>query len=254
MNDLSHWKERSSLLIEGLSILHPDIIALQEVNISAKIAHWLAERLQFEHVYLSPKMHLEKKIEALAILSRFQFIQTETFDLRAQGRVAQRIIVQPKDMPVNLVNVHLFWQPGESSARNRQIDLLLDWLAPFSQTIPCIVCGDFNSMPETTAIQRMSRDYTSAYKAVHGSEPEYTCPTPLPRSFRVKLRTMLGFFFLLRPKHARPRWRGTLDYIFLNQAVKVVDCQIVLNHPDQLNLRIYPSDHFGLCANVEFPS
>jgi len=242
------------MLIEGLSILHPDIIALQEVNIPEKIAHWLAEKLEFEHMYLSPKMHLEKKIEALTFLSHFPFIKTETYDLQAQGRVAQRVVIQPKDIPVMLVNVHLYWQPGESPARNRQVDLLLDWLASFSQTMPCIVCGDFNSTPETTAIQHMLQHYTSAYKAVHGTEPEYTCPTPLPRSLRVKLRTMLGFFFLLRPQHARPKWRGTLDYIFVNRNIRVLDCQVVLNNPDQSNPRIYPSDHFGLQANVEFPS
>jgi len=254
LNDLSHWKERSPLLIEGLSNLNPDIIALQEVNIPEKIAHWLAEMLEFEHVYLSPKMHLEKKLEALAILSRFPFKKTETYDLQAQGRVAQRVVIQPEDLPVILVNVHLYWQPGESPARNRQVDLLLDWLATYNQKMFCIVCGDFNGTPETTAIHNMRQNYTSAYNAVHGKEPDYTCPTPLPRSWRVKLRTMLGFFFLLRPQHARPKWRGTLDYIFVNRDVRILDCQVVLNNPDRSNPRIYPSDHFGLQANVEFPS
>ena len=55
--------------------------------------------------------------------------------------------------------------------------------------MPIVAVGDFNGMPETPAIALMRERFTSAYAAIHGQEPEYTCPTPLKkhRSWQYKL-------------------------------------------------------------------
>src|SRR6478672_10854527 len=43
-------------------------------------------------------------------------------------------------------------------------------------------------------------------------------------------------------------WRGTLDYIFINRAVQVQNCQLILNQPAPNSRTLYPSDHFGMMA------
>lgn len=251
LSDLSRWKERRSLLIQGLAAIEPDLIAVQEVRLPQNPAGWLAEQLGFKHLYLSPKAGIESSREAIAILSRYPFECQESLDLGGQGRVAQYVQVMVDDRPLLLANGHFYWQPGESRARLRQVESLLNWLKDFPSHPPSVICGDFNSTPETPSIQRMRQLFNSAYASVHGDEPAYTCPTPLPRSRRSQLRTLLGFFLLIRPKYLDLTWRGTLDYIFVDPRLKVLDCQIVLDQPEPDNPKIYPSDHFGLYAKIE---
>ena len=77
----------------------------------------------------------------------------------------------------------------------------------------------------------MRQHYTSAYAAHNGREPPYTCPTPLSAEWQ------------------KP-WRGTLDYLFVNRYLRVLDCRLILDQPSLDNPKIYPSDHFGIVALV----
>lgn len=248
--DLSHWNARRDLLVDGLSALNPDLVALQEVQLPHNPASWLAEKLGMPHLYLSPKTGFEATREGIAILSRHPFTDQATLDLQGQQRVAHYVQLVLAGQPLVVANTHLYWQPGNSAARLKQVGLILRWLSNFNEKIPVVICGDFNGTPESTAIEMMRQHYRSAYQVVHQREPEYTCPTSLPRSTWSNLRTLLGFFLLLRPQHMKSDWHGTLDYIFVNQHLQVNDCRIVLDKPSPANAHIYPSDHFGIYANL----
>ena len=254
LSDLSRWKARREWLLQGLSELEPDVVALQEVSLPLNNAAWLAERLGFPHIYLSSKTSFEENREAIATISRLPFENQATLELGGQQRVAQYVQVRIGTAPLVIANGHFYWQPGNSAPRLKQVGRLIQWLKAIPGNPPCVVCGDFNGTPETTAIEMMRQHYTSAYAAVHGSEPEYTCPTPLPRSFWSQLRTVLGFFVLIRPKYFDLNWKGTLDYIFVDRSLNVADCQLVLNRPAPNNPRIYPSDHLGILTTLEFTS
>ena len=255
--DLSRWQQRRALLAKQLAALQPDLVALQEVNIPEENASWLAEQLTQlipgarYAVSLCPKTGPESRVEAIAVLSRLPVEKEDWLDLGSQNRVAQLVRFQSGGNSVGLVNCHLFWQPGESGERTRQVQRIQQWLEDRPSQMPLLICGDFNATPETRAIAELQAHYNSAYALAHGQEPEYTCPTPLPRSWKAGLRTLLGFFLYLRPGHLNPNWRGTLDYIFLNPRLRVLDCQVVLNQPAQQDPRLYPSDHFGLSATLE---
>lgn len=85
-------------------------------------------------------------------------------------------------------------------------------------------------------------------------EPDYTCPTPLRRIGRPRFREVyrgIGKYLLnLKANHAIGPWRGTLDYIFVNEHVRVMDCAVVLNDPAPHDPTLYPSDHCGLAATL----
>lgn len=251
LTDLSRWEERRTLLVQGLERLEPDLVAVQEVHLPENNAKWLADQLSFPNSYLSPKSGFERDNEGIAILSRLPVDAVETLDLKSQNRVAQYVRTTVGDQALLLANGHFYWQPGESNARRRQVGLLIDWLNNVPGEPLTVVCGDFNGTPETKSIQFMREHFISAYAAIHGREPEYTCPTPLPRSPWSQLRTLLGFFVFIRPKHLNLKWRGTLDYIFVDPRVKILDSRLVLNQPDPDNPKLYPSDHFGLYAEIE---
>lgn len=251
LTDLSRWHERRSLLTQGLADLSPDLIALQEVRLPFNPAGWLADQLGYTHRLISPKSGWSASHEALALISRLPLEETQVLDLGGQDRIAQHASLKIGAHTIAIANCHLYWQPGESPARLRQVERMLDWLQNLPGAPPCVVCGDFNATPKTQAIHRMRQQLRSAHVAVHGVEPEYTCPTPLQRSPWAIARTMLGFFLLIRPRHLNLRWRGVLDYIFVDPRFRVLDCRVVLDRPSSENPRIYPSDHFGLYAEIE---
>ena len=254
LNDLSRWEQRRTLLVSGLAALSPDLIALQEVHLPQNPAHWLAEKLGYPHLVVSPKLGRSKNFEALAIISRLPLEGVGILDLEGQDRIAQCVHLNLGDSSFYLANCHLFWQPGESANRLRQVERLQNWLSGLPGEPPGIVCGDFNETPENSAIRLMRHNYLSAYSAIHGREPEYTCPTPLPRAFWSVTRTFLGFFLLIRPQYIKLHWRGTLDYIFVDPRLEVTQSRVVLDQPSPENPRIYPSDHFGLFAEIEIPT
>ena len=260
LNDLSYWNKRRHLIADQLVEINPDLIALQEVTIkgNSSNAHWLASELNQQkdddenlyNIYLCPKTGVKKEEEGIAVLCRFPVKRHEILDLLTQNRVAQLLEFRIDSEILMLVNGHFFWAPGESDERNAQIELLLDWLDTQPAGIPVIVVGDFNAEPESKSILTMRKYFDSAYRVIHGEEPEFTCPTPLPKSKRAKIRSLVNWAFRA---HARPDliWKGTLDYIFVDPRLHTTNCEVVLNQPDPENSMIYPSDHFGLVAHLD---
>jgi endonuclease/exonuclease/phosphatase family metal-dependent hydrolase len=254
LNDRSRWAERRTLLSRGLVALSPDLIALQEVTdpTGRSTAHWLAEELGGYSAHLCPKAGLGRTREGVAVLSRLPVERHETLNLRGQQRTAQRVRVQVSGRPVLLVNCHLYWPPGIHAARVRQVQRLLAWVASTEPVAASVVCGDFNATPGSPAVALMSRSFTSAHQAVHGREPEYTCPTPLAVGGRVRAAATRGLLRLFS-NHPGAGWRGTLDYIFVSPAVRVADCVIFLDRPSPDDPALYASDHLGLAASLEIP-
>jgi len=265
LNDLSRWDERKNLIAQGVNGLQPDLITLQEVKLPLNTAQWLADQLnQSGHrdrpytVHLCPKSGKAKDHEGIAVLSRLPVDGEAHLDLQRQGRVAQYVRIKINDRRLIFANTHLYWEPGESKERLKQVERLLEWL----RTTPAdtvIVCGDFNSEPHHSATKRMRKHFSSAYQAFHGKEPDYTCPTPLTNRqdgmeqlARAAWSISWRFAAVLkgRTKNASRNWRGTLDYIFVNNGIKVKSCDVVLNQPALQDATLYPSDHFGLVAEL----
>ncbi|HIE57075.1 MAG TPA: endonuclease/exonuclease/phosphatase family protein [Anaerolineales bacterium] len=261
LNDLSLWPVRGPLLVEQLAALSPDLIAMQEVSLQGESsnAHWVAEQLNQRNekpdkippyqVALCPKTGRYATKEGLAVLSRLPVRAHEQLDLLTQNRVAQIVRFRFGSDDLLLVNLHLFWQPGISPERQKQVELLLDFLDTQPVELPVLICGDFNGMPGTPSIERMREYFDSAYNVIHKQEPDYTAPTPLLSSSKTRLRKTIAWAMGRRPK-PDPTWRGTLDYIFVDPRLHTEACEIVLNHPADDNPQIYPSDHFGLFAEI----
>jgi endonuclease/exonuclease/phosphatase family metal-dependent hydrolase len=248
LNDLTRWAERRVLLARGLADLSLDVIALQEVTdpLGHSTAHWLAGELGGYSVHVCPKAGWGRSREGVALLSRLPVESHETLDLGSQQRTAQLVRVRSGGRPV-VANTHLYWPPAAHPTRVRQVERLLDWLAAAEPDTPVVVCGDFNATPGSRAIDLMKRSFASAHEAVHGHEPEYTCPTPLAGGSRVRGAVTRGLqrLFTNRPGAG---WCGTLDYIFVSPSIRVVSCGIILDCPSPDDPTLYASDHLGLAA------
>lgn len=252
LNDLyssTRWEERRGLLAAGLAQLAPDVIALQEVRLPENTAQWLAAQLGGYSVHLAPKTGRLGRHEGVALLSRRPVTGQAVLDLGSQARVAHALDLDVDGLPTTLVNGHFFWWTGHHPARVRQVERLLAWLQPALAERPVVVCGDFNSTPDTPAIALMQRHFVSAHAAAHGREPDYTAPAPLRRPEHRLKRLIVQTMSLFANRTGRP-WRGTLDYIFANRRTRVLDCRVVLDQPAAHDPGLYPSDHFGLAAEL----
>lgn len=262
LNDLSLWEQRSKLLVDQLAKLDADLIAMQEVRLKGESsnAHWLCEMLNQcrenpeksapYQVSLCQRTGMLTNKEGIAVLSRLPIKRDLSLDLLTQNRVAHVIGFRVDGSDLILVNGHFFWQPGVSDGRQRQIELLLDFLDTQPVDQPVVVCGDFNGIPGSPAIERMRQYFDSAHNIVNKHDPEYTCPTPLPKSKRVQIRNIIMWLFRMRP-NPYSNWRGTLDYIFVDPRLQTLECKVVLNIPASENPTIFPSDHFGLWAKIK---
>lgn len=250
LNDLRWWQQRRNLLVDGIAEWQPDLVALQEVSLPLDNAAWLADKLGFEYRYLSTKTPPKDHKEAIVILSRFPIQHQQTLDLETQNRVAQLIRIELDGKSLVLVNGHFyFFWPGIPPERLAQIELLQSWLFDISSKMAVLVCGDFNAVPDSPSMQRMYKHYQSAFAAYHGHEPEYTVPTPLMRMS--KIETMKYYLRnSITNRNFKP-WKGTLDYIFTNDKIEVIKCEVVLDQPAADNRHLFPSDHFGLAAELE---
>ena len=251
--EMEKWAQRRELLVEGLAAQQADLIGLQEVKLPEDNSAWLAQQLNMPYVQLVPYQVKDDQgfpFYGGAILSRYPFTQQDTLDLQTQGRVAQYVQVEVDGQPLVFCNGHYYWYPGPSPERVKQVQLLLDWLGKLPPDMPIVAVGDFNGMPETPAIALMRERFTSAYAAYHGQEPEYTCPTPLKK--RRSLQRRVVKYLVNAWVHRRLRaWRGTLDYVFINQHLRVQNCQLILTEPAPNDRTLYPSDHFGIAAELE---
>ncbi|NJO41334.1 MAG: endonuclease/exonuclease/phosphatase family protein [Cyanobacteria bacterium CRU_2_1] len=251
--DMDVWTQRRELLVEGLAAEAADVIGVQEVNLQHETGAWLAEQLGMPYVYQVPFQQQPYNLGlayGIAILSRYPFTQQAQLDLQSQGRFAQYVQIEIDHRSLVFCNGHYFWKPGSTPDRIKQLQHLNEWLSELPTQTPIIAVGDFNATPDTPEIALMRERFISAYATHHGQEPDYTCPTPLSK--RKSLWKSIALKLLnLWVNHTLKRWRGTLDYIFISPSFMVRDCRLILTEPAPNNKQIYPSDHFGIVANLE---
>lgn len=251
--NLREWDARGELLVAGLGPLDLDVLAVQEVNPEGRTAHWLAERLGLPHVYYTQFREgvsvLGVKAYGIAILSRTSFLNVGELYLPGQGRAAQWGEIRTGDGPLTICNGHYFWYPGASKERQVQFDAVEGWLARERAGQPVVMVGDFNAEPHTPEMQGLFARWGSAHVLAQGREPAYTCPTPLAyRGWRQGL--VVRAINLVANRTVKP-WRGTLDYVLVNAGVGVRDCRVILDAPHPADATLFPSDHFGVYAEVE---
>lgn len=241
-HDADRWVERFPLVVEALREQDADIIGFQEVAIPIRQAHLIADALHTEtgirpySVYVQPKWG-EHSHEGVALLTRLPVVEVDAIDLPEGGRVAQRLRVIDQGHALNIVNTHLHHQPEDDEhVRLPQMQAILAWIAALTDTHPnepWVIVGDFNAQPHTATIQAAVKTFTSAYRAVHGADP-LTFPTPL-----------------VKDSDSYPRI--AIDYIFVDPAaLTAASVGLIGTSPAVHDPSLYPSDHFGIAAELSF--
>lgn len=236
-HNANRWDERLPLVAQLLNAESPDIIALQEVWLPIQQAHLIASHLDNHYtIYIASKSGDEQGREGIALLSRHPVRQREMLHLPEGNRVAQRFVVQINGRDVVIANTHLHHRPmHDETIRLPQMRVLIDWLRPFD--LPVILTGDMNALPDSDTIQYAKISLKSAFETKHGSEPDTTFPTPLTAAdYPAGLKI-------------------TLDYIlYTSQTLHIKSARLTAHRPAAGDAKLYPSDHYGLIADVELQS
>ncbi len=242
---------RLKTLQEQLARLDADIILCQECFMckdkNADTINQLGAHLGMHMDYVpgrSTKRLFNREWVAsesgLGILSKYPIVHSETFNLPlAAGDLTRQIqqvqILLNDGQVIFVTNTHLTHISSKQNYRMAQAKYLADNINKVGGDYLHIIGGDFNAVPSSAEI--------TVLKQVAGVVDCFTLANPHSR--RVSLVDAFE--------------RGEMvcvDYIFA-KAVSLKDGKIsveracvVLNEKDETS-NIYPSDHFGICAQFK---
>jgi endonuclease/exonuclease/phosphatase family metal-dependent hydrolase len=243
-NRQDRWLSRRKLVVAELLDTKPDLVSLQEVYLPIGQARWLRNQINSRTSgHSSGPYHLVQKrrqnfirgyFEGIAILSKLPVLAHDSIDLGYGGRIALRVNVElPSRQTLDFVAVHFHHKAEDREARLEQAMRLTGWLQDQNPAPIQIIAGDFNETPDGPAIQHLKSSYRSAFVEARGYDPVATFPTAL-----VSLSN---------------DWSGCLDYIFVsNSAGRITDAKIFCRKPAPEDPKLYPSDHVGLLANLQY--
>lgn len=236
--DHKRWDERRKLIVVELGRLKPDIFCMNEICIPRQTGRWLqAEGKQATgHEYSlvqQSRPGAKSEVDGEGILTRFAIVETANLDYRAGDAVAQVVRIKVEGRLVDVYVTHLYRSTGEDSLRLTQVQRLLDWVDSRGDVDAKIVCGDFNAtldMPSASLMQSVFM-------------PTQTSPTAF-----TPLADVGG-------EASHPEWERfdrCIDYVWVSGPVRAIDGGVCFAKPSEHDPTLYPSDHAGVWADLEF--
>ena len=232
------WETRRELIAAQLEELNPDILALNEIHLPSQTGRWLqgaaAKGLGTKYILLQQsKVGEDPPTQGEALLARYPVVETANLDYRSHGCVALAARFEFKGRLLDVYVTHLIAARVDDSARQYQVEQLLEWIRARDDADFSVVCGDFNAAPDQPSIRLMSALYRP-------TQTQATAFTPL--------REPGG-----EPTH--PEWKRfdrCIDYVWVSANIKVRASGLRFNNPAKDNPDLWPSDHVGVWADLEF--
>jgi len=233
--DHKRWDARRELVQTEIGRLKPDIMAFNEVCIprqSARALRDAAPALAGYNLVQQTRVNGLSKVEGEALLTRFEIVETGNFDYQTKDIVALVARALVGGAPLDIYVTHLFMSRGDDSLRLFQVQQLLGWIDTRDDIAAAIVCGDFNATIEAPSAALMATRFRP-------TQTQPTAFTPLAdRDGSVS-----------HPD--RPRMDRCIDYIWVSDAVRIVDSGVCFDQPSGQDPSLWPSDHIGVWADLE---
>jgi len=159
---------------------------------------------------------------------------------------------------IYVVNTHILCDPGSADVKLLQAHLLLQTLKTFSN-MPLLICGDFNSTPDSAVYEYLRR---GSVRQDHEDLRIDPCGLLKGLSMRHSL-AMATAYETCNGREAQytnytEDFKGTLDYIWFSPevlavlAISQVDDESQLSQETALPSSTRPSDHVSLVATFMF--
>jgi len=235
--DHKRWELRRGLVIEQLGAIRPDVLALNEVCVPLRTAHWIRDSARARwgleyHLVQQTRVNGLSAVDGEALLSRFPIVETGNLDYRARDIVALVARLMVGANPLDVYVTHQVGSVFNDSLRLYQAQQLLAWIDSRTDIPARIVCGDFNAtldMPSTGLMAtRFKPTQTSptAFTPLAGVNGEVTHPD-------------------------WPRMDRCIDYIWISDALQVVESRVCFDQPSPSDPTLWPSDHAGVWADLD---
>ena len=236
--DHKRWDARRELVQAEIGRLKPDIMAFNEVCVPLQSARGLRDAtpaLSGYKLVQQTRVNSLSQVEGEALLTRFEIVETGNFDYQTKDIVALVSRVLIDGTPLDIYVTHLFMSRGDDSLRLFQVQQLLAWIDTRDDVAASIVCGDFNASLEAPSAALMARRYRA-------TQTQPTAFTPLAdRDGSVS-----------HPD--RQRMDRCIDYVWVAGPILIADSGVCFNQPSPQDPSLWPSDHIGVWADLEFGS
>ena len=248
------WRERLALIRDWIRLLDPDLIGMQEVLLGENYdqAAEIFDGLDYDRRYEGPMAYWNDTSLQFGnlVASRWPIGESIPILLPMEGRDDQRVLLATTiDAPfgeIPFYATHLTSKPHDGYIREKQVRAIGETILSRRKRggLPVILCGDFNAEPDSAEMRYIrgldslggkSLHLLDAWNLAGDATPghTFTCQTPY-RSYR--------------------QLDQRLDYIYVervpNDEITIQRCSIVCNLPRH---GVYPSDHFGVFAELHVP-
>lgn len=233
-NLADRWSERLALLLADMSALQPDLLGFQECVYPMQQDRLIGAAGEGRYSAVRGWAGRPEYGNSLLVREPLEAGDVDRLDLGI-NRAAHRVVVPlPGGTRVLVAVTHLHHLPAEPEIRLSQAEAVIAWLEAAPSADARIVMGDFNATPAEPTYARMAAaGYRSAHLEANGTEPAVTWPSGLQA-----------------PMIDDDGDPGCLDYIWVNGAARVESCRVVFDRPHPEDPTLFPSDHFGLSANL----
>jgi len=209
----------------------PDIVALQELDIGRKRTgeadqpHLIAKELEMLY-HFHPAIEVAEERYGNAVLSRYPVELVRAMKLpklesrlKLEPRGAVWVSVKIGDIHLQIINAHLSFYGPECRHQAKAL-IGPEWLAHPRCTEPVILCGDFNSLPNTNPWRTINGKLRDVQRSLDEHRP---------------LATWFGRYPI-----------GRIDHVFVSPGIKV----LVIDVP-KTQLNKLASDHLPLIVDLE---
>jgi len=250
------WERRRELIAEAVEQGDPDVVGFQEIrhdgqrNVDGQNqAQQLAALLPgYRFIYRPAQRDPgEDRWEGLAMFSRLPLASSSAVRLSRDpddGRDNHQRIALHAELAVGGSRLHVIDTHLSLSrkGRSRTVRELVAFAGRYAGDSPVVLLGDFNEAPEGEPIQYITGQggYVDAWDHRHPGEPGWT---------------FTGENAYVQAKHSGAEVQGRrIDYIFVRSpsagGAGICDCRVVANR--RAVDGEFPSDHFGLLADIEW--
>jgi endonuclease/exonuclease/phosphatase family metal-dependent hydrolase len=255
-NNQGPWPARLELIREGVRVLGPHLVGLQEVlhldsdPPAADQAQTIADGLGYFTAFASA-WHIGGGLQfGNALLSRFPILHAQNFPLPTDPDEETRAMLYCLvDAPCGQVPVfvtHLSWKLHQSDVRQQQVALIVQRvreLAPIDG-FPPILMGDFNAEPDSDEIR-----YLRGYHARFGRSVYFADAFAVAGDGSPGYTYARNNHYALRAREPNRR----LDYIFSRGPDRLLrgeplEARVVL---DQSTEGVFATDHYGVMAEIQ---
>jgi endonuclease/exonuclease/phosphatase family metal-dependent hydrolase len=264
VENLEGDERRTKAINQEIRRLAPDLVSFQEVVATS-------DRRQLDELLTGTELHGTHQSDAMsytppycdryggtAVATRWPHTTLEVLDMRVAGAadvpwctVAVSVAI-PDVGDVLFIGTTAAWPLDAEAVRERQAIALTDLDARHRQSLPTIIAGDFNAMPDAASIRYLrglqslggrSVFYHDAWE-IAGDGPGYTWTTENPNTQKVVDAVV-----------RQPARHQRIDYVFIGSwhQHRNAHCQVrsAATAFDQPIDGVWASDHYGVLVDVD---